>query len=66
MNPADKFVLLTERGGYFVEYLIGELVLADSISEAMVFDDQGMASRFKKMLLENFNLACSINTFIPN
>ncbi|KVV15511.1 hypothetical protein AP058_00795 [Flavobacterium sp. TAB 87] len=33
------YVLLTPQDSYFVEYLIGTLVLSSSIYEAMIFED---------------------------
>lgn len=52
MVATEKFVLLTDPGTYFVEYLIRELVLSDSVSKAMVFDDREQAQMFRK------NAAC--------
>lgn len=59
-----SFVLLTNKDNYFVEYLIGSLVLSDSISEAMVFKDYDTASKFSNMLLSVCDLETSVNTFI--
>ncbi|MBP2833622.1 hypothetical protein J8281_15610 [Aquimarina sp. U1-2] len=58
------YVLLTEDQNYFVEYLIGELVLSNSISEAMKFNDEGVALRFKQMLHTSCKLVTSVNTYI--
>ena len=58
------YVLLTVENTYFVEYLIGTLVLSNSIFEAMVFDDLDTAQKFKKMLLTVCQLQTSISTFI--
>ena len=60
----DKLVLLTEQETYFVEYLLGSLILSSSISEAMVFDDYSTASKFRDMLKDVCNTKCSINTYI--
>lgn len=59
-----EYVLLTEDQNYFVEYLIGELVLSNSISEAMKFDDEKLALKFKKMLHNSCSLVTSVNTYI--
>jgi len=61
---AEQYVLLTNKKTYFVEYLIGQLVLSHSISEAMIFDDFVTAEKFKRMLFNCFQLDCSVNTFI--
>lgn len=58
------YVLLTLENTYFVEYLIGTLVLSNSIFEAMIFDDLDTAQKFKKMLFTVFQLQTSISTFI--
>lgn len=58
------YVLLTTSKSYFVEYLLGELVLSNSINDAMVFDEEFIAQRFKKMLYETCKLETSVNTFI--
>lgn len=59
-----KLVLLTKQDTYFVEYLLGQLVLSDSISEAMIFETAETAGRFKEMLYKTCDLECSINTYI--
>ncbi len=59
-----EYVLLTDNQDYFVEYLIGELVLSSSISEAMKFNDENLALRFKKMLHKSCALVTSVNTYI--
>ena len=64
MGSADKYVLLTKEETYFVEFLIGELVLSQSITDAMVFDNFTTAKKFKQMLFTNCKLICSINTYI--
>lgn len=64
MEIPEKYVLLTPEGTYFVEYLLNQLILSDSITHAMVFNDRDTAVRFKHMLLINCNLDCSINTYI--
>lgn len=58
------YVLVTSQDSYFVEYLIGMLILSNSLFEAMVFDDLDTAVKFKQMLLTNCELQTSINTFI--
>ncbi len=59
-----EYVLLTENEDYFVEYLIGELVVSNSISEAMKFNDENIALRFKQMLHSSCELITSVNTYI--
>lgn len=58
------YVLLTPQNTYFVEYLIGTLILSDSLFEAMVFDDLDTAVKFKQMLNKVCDLQTSISTFI--
>lgn len=58
------YVLLTPENNYFVEYLIGTLVLSNSITHAMEFKDLDTAKKFKKMLLFTCQLQTSISTFI--
>lgn len=58
------YVLLTLQNTYFVEYLIGTLVLSSSILDAMEFDDLETAIKFKQMLLTTCKLQTSISTFI--
>jgi hypothetical protein len=58
------YILLTLQNTYFVEYLIGTLVLSSSIFDAMVFYDLDTAVKFKKMLLTTCELQTSISTFI--
>ena len=60
----EKLVLLTRQDTYFVEYLLGQLVLSDSISEAMIFETAETASRYREMLYKTCNLECSVNTYI--
>ena len=60
LNP--NYVLMTEEGTYLVEYLIGEVVFATSISRAMIFTD--LRQRFKSLLYERFKIKVSINTYI--
>ena len=60
----DQLVLLTEQGEYFVEYLLGQLIVSSSISEAMIFDDFITASKFKEMLTAVCKINCYINTYI--
>ena len=61
-NP--KYVLMTDGNNYFVEYLLSELIMSDSISEAMVFTDINLARKFKEMLNNNCKLVVNISTFI--
>lgn len=61
---AIEYVLLTEDQSYFVEYLLGELILSNSISEAMKFDDELVALKFKTMLYRRCRLTTSVNTYI--
>ena len=58
------YVLLTPQNTYFVEYLLGMLVLSNSLFEAMVFDDLDTAIKFKQMLFKTCELQTSISTFI--
>ena len=58
------YVLLTLQNTYFVECLIGTLVLSSSIFDAMVFDDLDTAMKFKQMLLTTCELNTSVSTFI--
>ena len=58
------YVLLTPEDNYFVEYLIGTLVLSRSICEAMIFEDLETAVKFKTMLFITCELQTSISTFI--
>ena len=58
------YVLLALQNTYFVEYLIGTLVLSSSIFDAMVFDDLDTAMKFKQMLLTTCELNTSVSTFI--
>ena len=60
----DSYVLLVQDGTYFVEYLLNELILSDSITEAMTFDNYDTAIKFKQMLHERCKLNCSVNTYI--
>ena len=65
-NEADqeKYVLYTDDERYFVEFLLKQLVLSRSITEAMVFDDFITAQKFKEMLREKCRIECSVNTYI--
>ncbi len=58
------YVLLTSDEKYVSEYLLNELILSDSISEALTFDDETKALRFKKILVERCQITCSVNTYI--
>lgn len=55
---------MTAKNSYFVEYLIGSLILSDSITEAMQFDCDITAGKFKIMLWEQCELLVSVNTYI--
>ncbi|GAA3520874.1 hypothetical protein GCM10022393_38980 [Aquimarina addita] len=59
-----EYVLLTDEQTYFVEYLIGELILSNSISQAMKFTDEQLAHKFKQMLHSSCSLRTSVNTYI--
>lgn len=59
------YVLLTNLQCYFVEFLIGELILSNSIEDAMKFDDLETAKKFKEMLFQVCKLETNIYTFIP-
>lgn len=63
-NEDNNYVLLTDKATYFVEYLLNQLILSDSITEAMTFADYDTAYKFKEMLLTSCQLKCSINTYI--
>lgn len=58
------FVLLTKENNYFVEFLCGELAISSSITEAMVFNDEDTAQKFKAMLYTICKIETSVNTFI--
>ena len=45
-NP--KYVIFTPDEKYVVEYLLRQLILSESITEALTFDDQELAIGFKK------------------
>ena len=62
----EKYVLYTDDERYFVEFLLKQLVLSSSITEAMIFDDIIMAKKFKEMLREKCRLECSVNTYISD
>lgn len=59
------YVLLTNRNKYFVEYLIGSLILSDSIEKAMLFNDNDTAQKFKQMLYQTCEIKTTVQTFIP-
>lgn len=63
-NCTKMYVLLTRENTYIVEYLIGMLILSNSLFEAMVFEDLDTAIKFKQMLLVTCQLQTSISTFI--
>ena len=58
------YVLLTPQNTYFVEYLIGTLVISSSIFDAMVFEELDTAVKFKKMLFTTCQLQTSVSNFI--
>lgn len=58
------YILLTAKENYFVEYLFNSLIISDSITEAMIFEDIEQAKKFKQMLQEQCKLKTSISTFI--
>lgn len=58
------YILLTVKENYFVEYLFNSLIISDSITEAMIFEDIEQAKKFKQMLQEQCKLKTSISTFI--
>lgn len=58
------YVLLTDKDRYFVEYLLKQLILSESISEAMTFDNYHTAIKFQQMLKSSCKLNCSVNTYI--
>ena len=60
----NQYVLLTDQSTYFVEYLIGELVLSHSVTKAMVINSFDTAFKFKQMLWSCCNVTCSVNTYI--
>lgn len=62
----EKYVLYTSDEKYFVEYLLKQLVLSRSVTEAMVFDDFITAQKFKEMLREKCKAECSVNTYIED
>ncbi|PXX30410.1 hypothetical protein C7972_10233 [Arenibacter sp. ARW7G5Y1] len=61
---SSKFVLYTADNKYVVEYLLKQLILSDSITEALIFDNHEIAIGFRKMLATDCQLQCSINTYI--
>lgn len=60
----SKYVLMTKNDSYFVEYLLDFLVVSDSISEAMIFNDFFTATRFQEMLSKKCDIHFNISTFI--
>lgn len=61
---SSQYVLMTKKDTYFVEYLLDYLVVSDSISEAMIFNDFITAKKFKDMLLNKCDLHFMISRFI--
>lgn len=64
MENKIKYVLQTNEDNYFVEFLLNYLVISNSITEAMIFDELEVANKFKNMLQENCQLNTMITTFI--
>lgn len=60
----SAYVLFTDTETYVVEYLLGELILSTSISEALVFTDESQALQFKQLLYRDCRLTTSVNTYI--
>ncbi len=60
----SQYVLMTKNDSYFVEYLLDFLVISDSISEAMIFNDFFTATKFKEMLSNKCHVTFNISTFI--
>ncbi|UZO79819.1 hypothetical protein NBT05_12755 [Aquimarina sp. ERC-38] len=60
----SAYVLFTDTETYVVEYLLGELILSNSISEALVFTNELQALRFKQLLFQECQLTTSVNTYI--
>ncbi len=58
------FVLFTTEKKYISEYLLSELILSESITEAMTFTNEENAKGFKKRIFEECNVECSVNTYI--
>ena len=62
----EEYVLYTSDEKYVVEFLLKQLVLSKSITEALIFDDLNIALRFSEMLQEKCRIECSVNTFIED
>ena len=62
--PSPNYVLMTQEGTYLVEYLIGEVVFATSISRAMIFTNLAIAHRFKTLLYERFGIKVTVHPYI--
>ncbi|WP_081980955.1 hypothetical protein [Cellulophaga sp. Hel_I_12] len=60
----NKYVLFSSDHQYVVEYLFNQLVLSNSISEALIFENYELAIRFQKTIVEECKCQCSINTYI--
>lgn len=60
----QKYVLMTSKSGYFVEYLLDYLVVANNCSEAMIFDDIITAEKFVTMLFKCTNIKFYISPII--
>ena len=64
MMQKDNYIIYTSDERYFVEYLLKQLILSKSITEAMTFDTLQTAQGFKRILENECNLICSINTYL--
>ena len=60
----SQYVLMTKNDSYFVEYLLAFLVVSDSISEAMIFNDIFTAKKFQEMLSNKCDIHFTISTFV--
>lgn len=60
------YVLITDYDTYFVEFLIGTLVISESIDESMKFECLETAHKFRLMLLTVCQLKVTVSTFIDN
>lgn len=64
MGYNQKFVLTTAKSGYFVEYLLDYLVITNHSSEAMIFEDEITAKKFREMLLKYTQIKFYISPII--
>lgn len=60
----SEYVLYTSDNEYVVEFLLNQLVLSKSITEAKVFKKSENPHAFKDLLFKKFDLICSVNTYI--